>query len=77
MAGQNDARAHKGIRMKTLGTLTGWTALAAAVGYLAFAPGSGLIHSGPWSTLGLALLGASVCRHVASQRQALEAEPSR
>ncbi|MDH3583080.1 MAG: hypothetical protein OER86_02565 [Phycisphaerae bacterium] len=63
--------------MKALGILTGWTALATAVGYLAFAPGSGLIHSGPWSTLGLALLGASVCRYAAAQQRALAAEPSR
>jgi len=47
-----------------------WSVLAAAVGWLAWAPEIGAFAAGPWSTLGVGLIGAAIC--VEARRRQLE-----
>lgn len=48
--------------MKTIVTLTVWVTVAVTVLYLVLRAENGLLDQGPWTILGLGLIGLGLCR---------------
>jgi len=49
---------------RQLVVITCWAISAAAIGYVLFAEGAGLLHAGPYGCLGLALIGLGIARQM-------------